>query len=97
MIGQVISNSALKRDLEAHSGSRFLSKPGDTILTTFTELKSGSSLAVFRVGELAILDRNSHHKKTSLANRQAGEKANILSLLVQAAPKNCLPIMMRAR
>lgn len=37
------------------------------------------------------------HKKTSLANRQAGEKANILSLLDQAAPKNYLSIMMRAR
>jgi hypothetical protein len=36
-------------------------------------------------------------KKTSLANRQAGEKANILSLLDQAAPKNYLSIMMRAR
>jgi len=34
------------------------------------------------------------YKKTSLANRQAGEKANILSLLIQAAPKNCLSIMM---
>ena len=43
---------------------------------------------------VAIREGKISTKKTSLANRQAGEKANILSLLLQAAPKNCLSIMM---